>query len=133
MQRFDYHKNNTNKKAKRLNLRKGSKPRNPSQTNGTAKIQINLEPATNNLKKLSDRYHGVSNLQRTNTFIPNEKVILDEYVYYGKNISKIENPLSQIINSIIGFLQNGKYVDTTGVAFKNSSPQTRHDSRDNIK
>ena len=36
-------KNRTNKKAKRLNLRKGSRPRNPSQTNGGAKIQINLK------------------------------------------------------------------------------------------
>ena len=59
---------------------------------------------------------------RKNTFIPHNDVKLDEYVYYGKNISKVENPLTQIINSIIGFLQTGVYKDTTGVALKNTSP-----------
>jgi hypothetical protein len=34
-----------------------------------------------------------------------------------------ENPLSQIVNSIIGYLQTGKYKDTTGVAKVNKSPQ----------
>lgn len=59
---------------------------------------------------------------KTNTFRPHDEVRLDEYVYYGKRMAKIENPLSQIVNSIIGFLQNGVYDDTTGIAFKNSSP-----------
>lgn len=59
---------------------------------------------------------------RKNTFIPHNDVKLDEYVYYGKNISKVENPLTQIINSIIRFLQTGVYKDTTGVALKNTSP-----------
>jgi hypothetical protein len=59
---------------------------------------------------------------RKNTFIPHNDVKLDEYVYYGKNISKVENPLTQIINSIIGFLQTGVYKDTTRVALKNTSP-----------
>lgn len=63
MQQFDYHKNKRNKKAKRWNLRKGSKPRNPSQTNGSAKIQINFESATANLKKLAKRYLGNIDLE----------------------------------------------------------------------
>ena len=71
--------------------------------------------------------------QRKNTFLPHNDVILDEYVYYGKNIAKAENPLTQIVNSIIGFLQSGVYVDTTGVAFKNSSPQNRNNHECNIK
>ena len=59
---------------------------------------------------------------KTNTFKPHDEVRLDEYVYYGKRMAKVENPLTQIVNSIIGFLQTGVYEDTTGIAFKNSSP-----------
>ena len=64
----------------------------------------------------------VRHRERKNTFIPHKDVKLDEYVYYGKRIKQVENPLSQIINSIIGFLQTGEYNDTTGVAYKNTSP-----------
>ena len=59
---------------------------------------------------------------KTNTFKPHDDVRLDEYVYYGKRMAKVENPLTQIVNSIIGFLRTGVYEDTTGIAFKNSSP-----------
>ena len=186
-------KNNRNKNAKRLNLLKGRQPRNPSQTNGGAKIRINSEIAIPKLKKLAQDYIGVTDPQgfltdlrialgipnsqgaskygevtipkedgselkaslritnhqanaeqyikhnanyeynlsivvrrkeRRNTFTPHEDVRLDEYVYYGKNIAQVENPLSQIVNGIIEFLQNGKYEDTTGVALKNTSPIT---------
>lgn len=64
----------------------------------------------------------VSKRFKTNTFKPHERVRLDEYVYYGKRMVKVENPLTQIIDSIIGFLQTGVYEDTTGIAFKNTSP-----------
>ena len=64
----------------------------------------------------------ISKRFKTNTFKPHEEVRLDEYVYYGKRMAKVENPLTQIVNSIIGFLQTGVYEDTTGIAFKNSSP-----------
>ena len=186
-------KNNRNKNAKRLNLLKGRQPRNPSQTNGGAKIRINSEIAIPKLKKLAQDYIGVADPQgfltdlrialgipnsqgaskygevtipkedgselkaslritnhqanaeqyikhnanyeynlsivvrrkeRRNTFTPHEDVRLDEYVYYGKNIAQVENPLSQIVNGIVEFLQNGKYEDTTGVALKNTSPIT---------
>ena len=59
---------------------------------------------------------------KRNTFKPHDDVRLDEYVYYGKRMAKVENPLTQIINSIIGFLQTGVYEDTTGIAFRNTSP-----------
>ena len=59
---------------------------------------------------------------RRNTFKPHDDVRLDEYVYYGKRMAKVENPLTQIINSIIGFLRTGIYEDTTGIAFRNTSP-----------
>lgn len=64
----------------------------------------------------------ISKRFKTNTFKPHDDVRLDEYVYYGKRMAKVENPLTQIVNSIIGFLQTGVYEDTTGIAFKNSSP-----------
>lgn len=189
-----------NKKAKRLNLLKGSKPRNPSQTNGAANIQINLDTAIPNLRNVAQKYIGIVNpygfltdlrkalgipnssgvskygkvtipkddgsvlqaslrvtnhqanadkyvehntnyeynlsivvrrKQGKNTFIPNDNVKLDEFVYYGNNLAKVENPLTQIVNSIIGFLQNGTYKDTTGVAFINQSPQQQEDSNNN--
>ena len=181
-----------NENAKRLNFRKGSKPRSPSQTNGNANILIKSNIAIPKLQNLAKKYIGVvdphgfltdlrialnipntkgvskygyitipkedgsvlqaslritnhnsnantyitnntnmdynlsivvRNKQRQNTFVPHKDVVLDEYVYYGKRMKKVENPLTQIINSIIGFLQSGVYEDTTNVAFRNHSPQ----------
>ena len=66
---------------------------------------------------------------KPNTFKPHNDVVLDEFVYYGKRMQRVENPLTQIINSIIGFLQSGVYNDTTGVAFKNTSPQTNDNNK----
>ena len=34
----------------------------------------------------------------------------------NQKIQNVESPLSQIAHSLIGFLNNGEYVDTTGVA-----------------
>lgn len=50
-------KHNRNKKAKRLNLPKGSKPHNPSQTNGGAMIQINLDTAIPNLRNVAQIFN----------------------------------------------------------------------------
>lgn len=181
-----------NKNAKRLNFLKGRQSRNPSQTNGGAKIQINSETAIPKLQNLAQKYIGATNPQgfltdlmvalgipdsqgaskygvvtipkddgsilqaslritnhqanaeqyiqhnanyeynlsivvkrkpRKNTFIPNDSVKLDEYVYYGTKMQEVENPLTQVIKGIISFLQSGEYKDTTGIAFKNQSPQ----------
>lgn len=56
-------------------------------------------------------------------FIPNEHVILDEFVYFEDRLRDVENPLNLIIDSIIEFLQTGKYTDKTGKAYKNHSPK----------
>lgn len=66
---------------------------------------------------------------KPNTFVPHDDVRLDEFVYYGKKMAKVENPLTQIINGIISFLQSGEYTDTTGVAFKNQSPQPKTENK----
>lgn len=69
---------------------------------------------------------------KPNTFKPHDDVVLDEFVYYGKRMQRVENPLTQIINSIIGFLQSGVYNDTTGIAFKNQSPQPNTENKQNL-
>ena len=43
-------------------------------------------------------------------------------IQINSEIAIVENPLSKIINGIVEFLKTGKYVDTTGIAFKNTSP-----------
>lgn len=58
-----------------------------------------------------------------NTFKPNDDVILDEYVFLGRKFSKTDNPFVKIIDSIIGFLQNGYFYDETGFARHNNSPR----------
>jgi len=59
---------------------------------------------------------------KRNTFKSHSEVRLDEFVYYGKKMAEVENPLSQIINGIIEFIRTGYYVDSTGIAFLNQSP-----------
>ncbi len=70
--------------------------------------------------------------QRKNTFVSNENVILDEYVYYETKMKNIENPLTKIINGIIEFLKTGEYKDMTGVAFKNQSVKAKDRVPQNI-
>jgi hypothetical protein len=50
-------------------------------------------------------------------------VILEEYVYMGRQLETVESPFSQIALSLVKFLDTGEYVDTTGVAKVNYSPQ----------
>ena len=61
---------------------------------------------------------------RKNQFKDNPSVNIGEYVYVNQKIQNIENPLSQIANSLIGFLNNGEYVDTTGVAIVHGELKT---------
>ena len=60
-----------------------------------------------------------------NTFKPHKDVKLDEYVYFGRRMEQVDNPLTQIVNSIIGFLKDGTYTDTTGVAIPHKSPENQ--------
>ena len=61
---------------------------------------------------------------RKNQFKDNPSVNIGEYVYVNQKIQNIESPLSQIANSLIGFLNNGEYVDTTGVAIVHGELKT---------
>lgn len=57
-----------------------------------------------------------------NKFRANNKVRLDEYVYYEERLALNGKPLSLVIDGIINFLRTGVYEDITKVAFKNVSP-----------
>lgn len=65
----------------------------------------------------------VSKRYRKNTFQANPNVILEEYVYMGRQLETVESPFSQIALSLAKFLDTGEYVDTTGVVKVNFSPQ----------
>ena len=66
-----------------------------------------------------------------NTFKANEEVKLEEYVYEDSKIASVENPLSQIAMSLIKYLTDGDYVDTTGVAIPHKSPITKESKTHN--
>ena len=59
---------------------------------------------------------------QTNRFRPHKDVVLHEYVYYGKKMKNVHNPLSKIVDSIIDYIKTGTYKDSTGVAMVNISP-----------
>ena len=65
----------------------------------------------------------ITRKRRRNSFIPNDDVKLDEFVYYGANLQKVESPLSKIAEGLIEYLETGKYEDKTGIALPNISPQ----------
>lgn len=65
----------------------------------------------------------VSKRYRKNTFQANPEVVLEEYVYMGRQLEAVESPFSQIALSLAKFLDTGEYVDTTGVAKVNFSPE----------
>ena len=71
----------------------------------------------------------VSKRYRKNTFQADPDVILEEYVYMGRQLEAVESPFSQIALSLARFLDTGEYVDTTGVAkvnFSSEYPSRRH-------
>ena len=109
-----------NKKATCLNSIRGTQGfTKPSQTNDNANVQINTEIAIQKLKILAQDYIGVTDPYG---FLTNLRNALDIPNLEGASKYGVENPLTQIVNSIIGFLLTGIYEDTTGIAFKNSSP-----------
>lgn len=63
-----------------------------------------------------------SRRRTANTFVSSDLVILEEYVYLEKELYSVDSPFSKIAMSLVGFLETGVYVDSTGVARKNVSP-----------
>ena len=65
---------------------------------------------------------------RQNTFEPDDDVVLEEYVHYGYKLKRVDNPLSKIAESLIGYIRTGKYEDKTDVAIKNTSPAEKKEA-----
>lgn len=65
----------------------------------------------------------ISKRYRKNTFQSHQEVSLTEYVYMGRQLEKVESPFSKIATALSHFLETGEYVDTTGVAKVNVSPE----------
>jgi hypothetical protein len=60
--------------------------------------------------------------KRKNSFSASQEVHLIEYVYYDELIKSCPDLVIKIIDSIIGYLSTGEYVDLSGVAKRNVSP-----------
>lgn len=71
----------------------------------------------------------LQNRRKKNTFVAHDDVQLSEYVYVEDRMTTVDSPLSQIALSLVGYLTNGKYVDTTGVAIPHTSPQTNDNNQ----
>ncbi|MEE0237615.1 MAG: LPD38 domain-containing protein [Bacteroidales bacterium] len=66
----------------------------------------------------------IKSIRKPNTFVADEGVRLDEYVYFIEDIKKYNGSvLSEIASSLADFLEFGVYVDTTGIAKINTSPK----------
>lgn len=97
-------------------------------------LTITIRASAHNAKAstyLNDRnVNGDTNISivlqtrlKKDTFEPHDEVKLQEYVYADDRIASVKNPLSQIAMSLVGYLSNGNYIDTTGVAISHISPQ----------
>ena len=123
-----------NKKSHSLELISRPEATTASQENDVAKIQKKSELAIANLKIIAQNYVMrqmscdnisivIKSRRRTaNTFVSSDLVILEEYVYLEKELYSVDSPFSKIAMSLVGFLETGVYVDSTGVARKNVSP-----------
>lgn len=57
-----------------------------------------------------------------NKFQPSSKINLIEYCYFNNLIKKCPDLVIKIIDSILGYLSTGEFVDLSGVAKRNVSP-----------
>lgn len=113
--------------------RKGGNPSRYAafRINGQSIVSIRASAHNANAENYSknNNVNGDNNLSivlqkrnRKNSFNPHETIRLEEYVYTDNRIALVDNPLSQIALSLIGFLEVGTYIDTTGVAILHTSP-----------
>ena len=60
-----------------------------------------------------------------NSFIPSENVTLEEFTYFDSMINQDKNLVLDIIDSLIGYLSTGEYVDESGLVKNNYSPDLK--------
>ena len=90
-----------------------------SNHHANASMYLGHEPNDFNLSIM------VSKRYRKNAFHADPGVELTEYVYMGRQLENVDSPFSQIALSLVRFLDTGEYVDTTGVAKVNVSPEPK--------
>ena len=93
----------------------------------TVRASAHNADATNYLK--DNNVKGDNNISivlqrrnRKNRFKPHDDVTLKEFIYTDSRIVSVPNPLSQVAISLIGYLIDGIYIDTTGAAIEKESP-----------
>ena len=99
---------------------------------GNPPSSVSIRISNHNAKAANYENHSLSDSnvsivvkgrrRTTNTFEASERVKLIEFVYMEKSLKSVQNPFSQIAESIAAFLESGVYCDTTGVAKVNISP-----------
>lgn len=68
-----------------------------------------------------------------NSFISSENVTLEEFTYFDYMIQQDKNLVLDIIDSLIGYLSTGEYVDESGLAKKNYSPDLQTISHQRVQ
>lgn len=68
-----------------------------------------------------------------NSFIPSSNVTLEEFTYFDYMIQQDKDLVLDIIDSLIGYLTTGEYVDESGLAKKNYSPDSQTISRQRVQ
>lgn len=68
-----------------------------------------------------------------NRFIPSNIVTLEEFVYYDYMLARDRQLVLDIIDSLIGYLSTGEYVDESGLAKKNYSPDLQTISHQRVQ
>ncbi len=64
-----------------------------------------------------------SSRKSPNTFAPDNKVVIKEYVYFRPDLEGNSDMFPLIVEGIAELLQTGKYIDKTGIAKQNISPE----------
>ena len=95
-------------------------------TNHNANAKTYIEHDANYEYNLSI---GIRKRNFKNRFKAHDDVLLDEFIYTGNRLKKIDQPLCKIIQSIITFIQTGTYKDFTNVAIVNHSPNRRNENK----
>lgn len=68
-----------------------------------------------------------------NSFIPSRNATVEEFTYFDSMIQQDNNLVYDIIDSIMGYLSTGEYIDESGLAKKNYSPNLQTISQQRVQ